>query len=228
MAPYFFYQMPGHLVFLARITYLVLNRNKHLIETGITHAHAHGGKQLLPKHWLVKGHHVYKDFWTPWVGEKLMVECEHDTEYDVNAVVGKKDSVIVAHLPQVISRISWLFLKRGGHIVCRGRGKWRHRDGVHFPLHCHPRSCNLLRGYSATPLSFKETLRLMHKTLSTFPAYISNRKSLAFNGENPVYSPATICRVCQCTCNLGELIKPFKPVGYSVLSHWLWCMSATF
>ena len=90
-----------------------------------------------------------------------MVEHEHGTKHDANAVVVKKYSVIVDHLPRAISRVSWffcrvtvtvyafLFVAIPGHTIC-------YMDMVPRPWH------------------LMETLHLMH----TLPASIRNQRLL--------------------------------------------------
>ena len=47
----------------------------------------------------IKGHHVYKDVWSPEMGEELEVHCEPDNVVDKYAICLKtKDGKIVGHL----------------------------------------------------------------------------------------------------------------------------------
>ena len=46
----------------------------------------------------IKGHHVYKEVWTPEVGEKLNVLMEPDNRVDKFAVCVEKDQTVVGHL----------------------------------------------------------------------------------------------------------------------------------
>ena len=46
----------------------------------------------------IKGHHVYKDIWTPCIGENVTAEREPDNPMDKYAVCEKKDKKIVGHL----------------------------------------------------------------------------------------------------------------------------------
>ena len=46
----------------------------------------------------VRGHNVYKDVWTPTIGEKLLCKMEPDNIKDKYAVCVQKDGVIVGHL----------------------------------------------------------------------------------------------------------------------------------
>ena len=47
---------------------------------------------------LIKGHHVYRDIWTPKLGEELKVRIEPDNHVDKFAVCVKKEGKIVGHL----------------------------------------------------------------------------------------------------------------------------------
>ena len=47
---------------------------------------------------LIKGHHVYKDIWTPKLGEELEVRIEPDNHVDKFSVCIKKDGKIAGHL----------------------------------------------------------------------------------------------------------------------------------
>ena len=48
---------------------------------------------------LVRGHHVYKDEWTPTLGESLNCVREPLNEKDKNAVAVMRDDKIVGHVP---------------------------------------------------------------------------------------------------------------------------------
>ena len=45
-----------------------------------------------------KDHHIYKEVWTPEVGEKLNVLLEPDNRVDKFAVCVEKDQTVVGHL----------------------------------------------------------------------------------------------------------------------------------
>ena len=52
---------------------------------------------------FIKGHHVYKDIWTPKQGEQLDVLIEADNRMDKFAVCVKINETIVGHLKKGIS-----------------------------------------------------------------------------------------------------------------------------
>ena len=56
----------------------------------------------------VRGHHVYKDIWTPFVGETLSCEREEDNTADPYAVAvkkkfGRRMPVVVGHMPRRVT-----------------------------------------------------------------------------------------------------------------------------
>ena len=79
----------------------------------------------------VRGHHVYKDIWTPFVGETLSCEREEDNTADPYAVAvkkkfGRRMPVVVGHVPRRISAACCLFLQRNGIIKCEITGVRRY------------------------------------------------------------------------------------------------------
>ena len=54
------------------------------------------------KHSVVRGHHIYKTYWMPVVGEELTLEMEDDNEHDEHAVAVMKDGYIVGHMPLIL------------------------------------------------------------------------------------------------------------------------------
>ena len=65
---------------------------------------------------VIRGHHVYKDVWTPVVGEELMYQCELGNPRDPFTVSVLKGSTIVGHVPRKISAICSMFLQTCGTI----------------------------------------------------------------------------------------------------------------
>ncbi len=61
----------------------------------------------------IRGHHVYKDIWSPYINEKLTCVMEEDNSHDPYAVSVKKGQ-IVGHLPRIISAACSLFMRRNG------------------------------------------------------------------------------------------------------------------
>jgi len=70
----------------------------------------------------VRGHHIYKTVWTPFVGEILLVQQEdHNTE-DSFAEAILKSGKIVGHGPREISQIVWYFIEHDGTVSCEVTG----------------------------------------------------------------------------------------------------------
>ena len=64
----------------------------------------------------IRGHHVYKDIWSPYINEELACVIEEDNSHDPYAVAVKKGGQVVGHLPRIISAACSLFLRRNGVI----------------------------------------------------------------------------------------------------------------
>ena len=74
---------------------------------------------------VIRGHHVYKEVWTPVCGEILEVAKEGDNLHDRRAVALLRsrgsESVCVGHVPRELSRTFWHFLNHNGEITCEVR-----------------------------------------------------------------------------------------------------------
>ena len=81
--------------------------------------------------WCMRGYHIYKEEWEAAVSEELKCEREKNNTKDPYAGTVVRDNVIVGHLPQKISRISALLLKRQGKMSCKVLG--RHHYSVDLP-----------------------------------------------------------------------------------------------
>ena len=67
----------------------------------------------------IRGFHVYKSIWTPFIGETLSCSRETSNLHDPFAVKVLKTDEIVGHLPKKISSTCNIFLRKGGTITCR-------------------------------------------------------------------------------------------------------------
>ena len=78
---------------------------------------------------VVRGHHIYKQIWTPTIGEELSVEYEGQrNQHDRFAVAVRKGGITVGHVPRDLSRTFYFFLqRRGSSITCTVN---RHRQFV--------------------------------------------------------------------------------------------------
>ena len=52
----------------------------------------------------VTGHHVYKDIWTPTLGEKLSMAMEPENHHDICVVKDLKENKVVGHVSRDISK----------------------------------------------------------------------------------------------------------------------------
>ena len=70
------------------------------------------GLEVLEVHSYIRGYHVYREVWTPTIGEDLLVKPEPTNEKDPNAVAVFKGDVIVGHVPRNFSPRLIQFLRR--------------------------------------------------------------------------------------------------------------------
>ena len=68
----------------------------------------------------IRGFHVYRQVWTPHLGQRLSGCREHGNVEDrfAVAVIERGGTDIVGHLPREMSRVLWYFLVHGGVINC--------------------------------------------------------------------------------------------------------------
>ena len=64
----------------------------------------------LVKESIVRGHHIYKEMWSPVIGELLPVLQETINVHDRRSVAVFRDVNILAHVPRELSNIFWFFL----------------------------------------------------------------------------------------------------------------------
>ena len=64
---------------------------------------------------MIRGHHIYKDIWTPFIGEILHVEQEAHSTTDHFTV---KDETVVGHVLHEVSHLVWHFIKHNGTVTC--------------------------------------------------------------------------------------------------------------
>ena len=82
---------------------------------------------------VIRGHHVYKRVWEPFIGETLQVSREEDNIHDRWAVSVVLNGNIVGHVPREISRPFWHFLLHDGEISCEVTGPRRYGNGLEVP-----------------------------------------------------------------------------------------------
>ena len=84
---------------------------------------------------MIRGYHEYQLIWgVPGVGEGLNCYRELGNSHDPYAVAVKKwiggEIRVVGHLPQIISAICSLFIRRGGSILCTVYGSRRYSSDL--------------------------------------------------------------------------------------------------
>ena len=83
---------------------------------------------------VIRGHHVFKDVWTPHSGEILLVEKEPGNSHDRCAVaLLKADRTTVGRVPREFSRVVWHYLSHGGKISCEVTGRRKFGKGLEVP-----------------------------------------------------------------------------------------------
>ena len=74
---------------------------------------------------VVRSYHVYKDDWSPSVGDEFELEIEELNIHDRYAVAIKVNGDIVGHVPRDFSKIVYYFIKNGSRVAGEVRGKRR-------------------------------------------------------------------------------------------------------
>ena len=85
---------------------------------------------------LITGHYVYKDIWTPVIGEELQCYMEDDNPHDRHAIkLVNKNNAIVGHVPRDLCKSCRYALYSGGKItdVVTGRRENRKSNGLEVP-----------------------------------------------------------------------------------------------
>jgi len=72
--------------------------------------------------YVVRGHHIYKDMWTPVIGEELTCRKQFGNIHDLHAVAVIRGSNMVSHVPRTISMPCSVFIRRRGVIRCVIKG----------------------------------------------------------------------------------------------------------
>ena len=67
---------------------------------------------------MIRGHHIYKDIWIPFIGEILRVEQEANNTTDRFAVAVVRDETVVGHVPREVSCLVWHFIEHDGTVTC--------------------------------------------------------------------------------------------------------------
>ena len=83
---------------------------------------------------VIRGHHIFKEVWTPRLGEILAVRKEVGNAHDRHAVaLVRNDGTIVGHAPREVSRVFWHYLGHGGNISCEVTSRRKYGKGLEVP-----------------------------------------------------------------------------------------------
>ena len=90
---------------------------------------------------VIRDHHVYKETWNPYKGEKLM--CYYDKQeeaktFEGHAVGTQKDSHLVVHVPIKLSSLFCQFIEqRNNEIFVEVNGGRKHKNALVLPCIYH-------------------------------------------------------------------------------------------
>ena len=82
---------------------------------------------------VIRGHHIYKNIWTPFVGEILRVEQEVCNPENHFAVPIVKVETIIGHVPREVSCLFWHFIQHDGIVSCEITGHRKPSIGLEVP-----------------------------------------------------------------------------------------------
>ena len=87
---------------------------------------------------VVRGHHVYKTVWMPYIGQCLRVSREENNDHDDYAIsVINTSGTVVGHALRKMSRTFWYFLRHEGEIECEITGRSKRGNGLEVPCTYH-------------------------------------------------------------------------------------------
>lgn len=83
---------------------------------------------------VIRGHHIFKQIWTPRIGEILSAQQETENVIDRKAVaLLKADGTVVGHVPREHSKAFWYFIAHGGRVSCEVTGRRKYGKGLEVP-----------------------------------------------------------------------------------------------
>ena len=88
---------------------------------------------------FVTGYHIYKEFWTPSIGERVKFSREPANQHDRYAVAACKHGEIVGHIPRTISKPCSYALVTGAKIEATVSGARQNtrQNGLEIPVEYH-------------------------------------------------------------------------------------------
>ena len=91
---------------------------------------------------MIRGYHIFRTIWDAVIGEHLQCVREVGNVEDRYAVAVRRGDSVIGHIPQKISTLCSLFIRRGGTINCTVSGHRRYsRDlpqgGLEVPCQLH-------------------------------------------------------------------------------------------
>lgn len=89
---------------------------------------------------VIRGYHVYREVWSPNIGEHFVCVDEEENIHDRKAVaVICTEGFVVGHLPREISSVCFHFIKHGGEINGKTTGRRQNTKascgGMEVPCH---------------------------------------------------------------------------------------------
>ena len=105
------------------------NSHEKLFTTVVVHENGMARREedvKYQKTLCVREYHIYKHIWNATMSERLECVMDPSNSHDRYAVAVEKDGMIIGHLPRKVSRVSTLFLKKGGKISCTVTGGRRY------------------------------------------------------------------------------------------------------
>ena len=72
---------------------------------------------------VVRGFHVYMAIWSPVMNAEHSTQQEHDNTEDSYAVSVMNDGITVGHVPRELSQTFWIYIGRGGEVICKVTGR---------------------------------------------------------------------------------------------------------
>ena len=77
---------------------------------------------------VICGYHVYKEVWSPNIGESFMCFAEVENIHDRKAIVVTcVEGFVIGHLPREISSLCFHFIKHGGETNGETTGRRQHQ-----------------------------------------------------------------------------------------------------